>query len=264
MVYKVSIESFEGPFDLLLYLVSKQRVDIGTISITQIIDQYLAEISSMKNLDLDVASDFLLVAATLLKIKAESLLPNDSYELDEDVAALAPSEARDILVERLLTYKQFKNAAANLEFRYKDEANRFARLIGPGVEFANVMPDYLERVKLTDLSELAASAIARREAFLLESEHIAAKPIPVESFVKSIHGRIRDEKRIKFNDLVHDDTPVPVKVVYFLAVLELYKRGMVTMKQRKQYGDIDIRYVEGSGEYVAPKESEYDGVIMSD
>ena len=213
MVYKVSIESFEGPFDLLLYLVSKQRVDIGTISITQIIDQYLAEISVMKNLDLDVASDFLLVAATLLKIKAESLLPNDSYELDEDVAALAPSEARDILVERLLTYKQFKNAASDLEYRYKDEALRFARLIGPGVEFANVMPDYLERVKLSDLSALAASAIARREAFLLESEHIAAKPIPVESFVKSIHGRIRDEKRIKFNDLVNDDTPVPVKVV---------------------------------------------------
>ena len=263
MVYKVSIESFEGPFDLLLFLVSKQRVDIGTISITQIIDQYLAEISMMENLDLDVASDFLLVAATLLKIKAESLLPNDSYELDEDVAALAPSEARDILVERLLTYKQYKNAAAELEYRYKDEAKRFARLIGPGVEFANVMPDYLERVKLSDLASLAAQAFARREAFLLESEHIAAKPIPVESFVKSIYGRIRSEKRLRFNELVHDDTPTPVKVVYFLAVLELYKRGMVTVKQRKQYGDIDIRYVEGSGEYVAPKESEFDVVVSS-
>ena len=263
MVYKVSIESFEGPFDLLLYLVSKQRVDIGTISITQIIDQYLAEISTMKNLDLDVASDFLLVAATLLKIKAESLLPNDSYELDEDVAALAPSEARDILVERLLTYKQFKNAAADLELRYKQEGRRFARLFGPGAEFANLMPDYLYQVKLEDLSLIAASAFARREAFLLESDHIAARPIPVESFVKSIHGRIREEKHLRFLDLVHDDTPIPVKVVYFLAVLELYKRGMVTLKQRRQYGDIDIRYIEGSGEYVAPKESEFDDVVLS-
>lgn len=264
VVYKVSIESFEGPFDLLLYLVSKQRVDIGTISITQIIDQYLAEISNMRNLDLDVASDFLLVAATLLKIKAESLLPNDSYEIDEDVAALAPSEARDILVERLLTYKKFKNAAADLERRYKEEGQRFARMIGPGTEFANLMPDYLSHVKLEDLSSLAAAAFARREAFLLESEHIAAKPIPVESFVKSIHERIRGEKRLSFHDLVHDDTPAPVVVVYFLAVLELYKRGMVTLKQRKQYGDIDIRFIEGSGEYVAPKESEYDGIITSD
>ena len=82
--------------------------------------------------------------------------------------------------------------------------------------------------------------------------------------MKSIHERIRSEKRLSFHDLVHDDTPAPVVVVYFLAVLELYKRGMVTLKQRKQYGDIDIRFIEGSGEYVAPKESEYDGIITSD
>lgn len=71
MSYKVRIDSFEGPFDLLLYLVSRQKVDIGAISITQIADQYLAEVSRMDNLDLDVASDFLLVASTLLEIKAE-------------------------------------------------------------------------------------------------------------------------------------------------------------------------------------------------
>lgn len=140
---------------------------------------------------------------------------------------------------------------------------RFARMIGPGTEFANLMPDYLSHVKLDDISSLAASAFARREAFLLESEHIAARPIPVESFVKSIHERIQSEKSLKFHDLVHDDTPAPVVVVYFLAVLELYKRGMVTLKQRKQYGDIDIRFIEGSGDYVAPKVSEYDDVVTS-
>ena len=107
MSYKVRIDSFEGPFDLLLYLVSRQKVDIGAISITQIADQYLAEVGRMDNLDLDVASDFLLVASTLLEIKAESLIPRDRDAVDDDIAELAPSEARDMLVDRLLAYKQF-------------------------------------------------------------------------------------------------------------------------------------------------------------
>ena len=106
MSYKVRIDSFEGPFDLLLYLVSRQKVDIGVISISEIIDQYLDEIANLKDLDLDVASDFLLVAATLLKIKAESLLPKEEVVIDEELAQLSPSEARDILIERLLAYKQ--------------------------------------------------------------------------------------------------------------------------------------------------------------
>ncbi len=84
MSYRVRIESFEGPFDLLLYLVNRQKVDIGSISITEITDQYLAEVERMSKVDLDVASDFLLVAATLLEIKAASLIAsNDDEELEE-------------------------------------------------------------------------------------------------------------------------------------------------------------------------------------
>ena len=131
MSYKVRIDSFEGPFDLLLYLVSRQKVDIGAISITQIADQYLAEVSRMDNLDLDVASDFLLVASTLLEIK-----------------------------------------------------------------------------------------------------------------------RIQNKKTLRFSELVDERTPVPVVVVTFLAVLELYKRAMVKIEQAELFGDIDIRYIEGSGELV--------------
>ena len=108
MSYRVRIDSFEGPFDLLLYLVSRQKVDIGAINITQIADQYLAEVSRMENLDLDIASDFLLVASTLLEIKAESLIPRQRDELDSEIEELAPSEARDMLVERLLD-EQYKS-----------------------------------------------------------------------------------------------------------------------------------------------------------
>ena len=239
MSYRVRTDSFEGPFDLLLYLVSRQKVDIGAINITQIADQYLAEVGRMQNLDLDVASDFLLVASTLLEIKAQSLLPREHIEVEDDIAELAPSEARDMLVERLLEYKQYKNAAAALHSRFVTEGRMHPRPFGP---------DFLRDVSLDSLALLAARALARREVFLLESEHIAAKPIPVEVHVRAIHQRIRNLKQLRFSQLIADDAPTPLVVVTFLAVLELYKRSMVRVEQSQLFGDIDIEYIEGSGE----------------
>ena len=248
MAYKVRIESFEGPFDLLLYLVSRQKVDIGAISITEIADQYLEEVSHMEHLDLDVASDFLLVASTLLEIKAESLIPRDRAEIDEDLAELAPGEARDILVERLVEYKKFKNAAAALHARFVSEGRMHARPFGPDACFLGLMPDFLRGVSLDSLALLAANAMARREVFLLESEHIAAKPIPVEIHVRAIHQRIVNRKHMQFSELVSKDTPAEIVVVTFLAILELYKRRMVRLEQPESFGDISIDYIEGSGE----------------
>ena len=157
MSYKVRIDSFEGPFDLLLYLVSRQKVDIGAISITEIADQYLAEVSRMETLDLDVASDFLLVASTLLEIKAQSLIPRERDELDDDLAELAPSEARDMLVERLMEYKKFKNAAAVLHNRFIAEGRMHTRPFGPDADFLGLMPDFLEGVSLDALAYQAAA-----------------------------------------------------------------------------------------------------------
>lgn len=248
MSYRVRTESFEGPFDLLLYLVSRQKVDIGAINITEITDQYLAEVSRMQSLDLDVASDFLLVASTLLQIKADSLLPREHDDVDDDIAELTPSEARDMLMERLLTYKQYKNAAGVLYSRFLAEGRMHARPFGPEASFLNLMPDFLRDVSLDSLALLAARALARREVFLLESEHIAAKPIPVEVHVRAIHQRIRNKKQLRFSELVNAQTATPLVVVTFLAVLELFKRNMVRVQQNTLFGDIEITYIEGSGE----------------
>lgn len=248
MSYRVRTDSFEGPFDLLLYLVSRQKVDIGAINITQIADQYLAEVGRMQNLDLDVASDFLLVASTLLEIKAQSLLPREHIEVEDDIAELAPSEARDMLVERLLEYKQYKNAAAALHARFVAEGRMHPRPFGPEACFLNLMPDFLRDASLDSLALLAARALARREVFLLESEHIAAKPIPVEVHVRAIHQRIRTAKHLRFSQLVGPGTPKDVAVVTFLAILELYKRVMVRLEQDELFGDIAIDYIEGSGD----------------
>ena len=124
MSYRVSTQVYSGPFDLLLQLVTRQKVDIGAISISEVAEQYLAEVERIEALDLDVASDFLLVAATLLDIKAASLVPQeapsksvDDDEIDEDLEELSTLDGdalREVLIQRLIAYKQFKGAAAAL------------------------------------------------------------------------------------------------------------------------------------------------------
>ncbi|WP_350453892.1 segregation and condensation protein A [Slackia heliotrinireducens] len=251
MSYRVRLDNFEGPFDLLLYLVSRQRVDIGSISVSEIVDQYLAYVDRMQRLDLDVASDFLLVASTLLDIKAASLIPSDAPEdVDLDMDELTPDEARDILVQRLFTYLQYKKAAVDMNRRFEAEGRLHTRGVGPDAEFLNLMPDYLHGVKLDDLAGMCANMMARREVVLLESEHIAAKPIPLEPRVRSFYQRISQEKHVKFSQLMEESPSVPLRVVSFLAILELYKQTMVELLQEEQFGDIDIDFIEDSGELV--------------
>lgn len=256
MSYRVRTDNFEGPFDVLLYLVSRKQIDVEAISVADIADQYLEEVGRMSIVDLDVASDFLLVASTLLEMKAASLIPRDKDDTEEEIAELAPNEARDMLVERLLEYKKYKNVALMLQAREETQARMHTRPFGPDVELTrDLMPDFLRGVPVETLAVLAAEAFARREIALLESEHIAAKPIPVEVHVRSMHYRIMSKKHLKFSEMLEPDAPRPLVVVTFLAILELYKRSMISMRQDAQFGDIDIDYIEGSGELVFDDES---------
>jgi segregation and condensation protein A len=242
MSYRVKIESFEGPFDLLLALVSEQKVDIGAISVTEVADQYLEYVDSMQELDMDVASDFLVVAATLLALKAASLLPDDSVDLGEDLDDLSPSDARDILVARLVAYKQFKNIASSLSARLEAGGRMHARQAGLESGFVGLLPDYLEGVTLHNLAVICADLAARRETFLLEAEHIAAKPIPVETHIEVLIKRLEKKHKFTFFKLLDGEKDPTVIVVNFLALLELYHRGMIDLEQEQLYGDIAIAY----------------------
>lgn len=255
MSYRVRIESFEGPFDLLLYLVNRQKVDIGSISITEITDQYLAEVERMSKVDLDVASDFLLVAATLLEIKAASLIASNDDEELEEYEDLSPYEMRDMLVAHLFEYKKFKNAASALQMRFESEQRMHTRPFGPDRSFLTIMPDYLKGVKLEKLGALCASIFARQDIFLLESEHIAAKVIPVEEQIEMLYGRLKSEKTLRFSDVVRADAPPEIIVVTFLATLELYKRSMITVEQNELFGDIVLTFLEGSPELILQDET---------
>jgi segregation and condensation protein A len=240
MSYRVRTDAFEGPFDLLLQLVAKQKVDIAGLSIADIADQYLEHVDRMQDLDLDVASDFLLVAATLLELKAASLLPQDLPVEVLEFDDLTPEEARELLITRLLAYKTFKNAAGELAARSESESLMHARGAGLEERFLQLMPDYLEGITLHGLAVICADLVHKREIFLLEAEHVASAPISLDLHVEGVARMMLARKRATFRELVAAGAPVEELVVTFLAILELYKRGLVRLEQAELFGDIEI------------------------
>lgn len=266
--YAVRTQAFSGPFDLLLALVNRQRVDIGAISIAEVADQYLAEVERMRDMDLDVASDFILVASTLLDIKAASLVPREDAPeddlIDEEFDDLTPEQARDVLVTRLLAYKQFRNAASALAMRYENEGRMHPRTAGPEPQFLNLVPDYLGDVTLRGLAVICADLDSRRQTVLLEAEHIAPKRLPVALTVASVDRLCRSRGSLTFSDLLGTELTPENVVVTFLAVLTLFKLGNIQVRQDEPFGEIDLAYIEGSTPYepdataLAEIEGEYD------
>ena len=263
MSYRVSTQVYSGPFDLLLQLVTRQKVDIGAISISEVAEQYLAEAERIEALDLDVASDFLLVAATLLDIKAASLVPQeapsksvDDDEDDEDLeelSALDGDALREVLIQRLIAYKQFKGAAAALGARMQAESRMHPRVAGPDPEFLGLMPDYLAGITLRGLAVICADLDGKRQTFLLEAEHVAPHRVPLDLTVASVDRFTMAHQSCTFRELLDGDATTEQLVVTFLAMLELAKRGSLTLSQDKIFGTIQINRVEGAEAY-APGE----------
>lgn len=241
--YNVKTDVFEGPFDLLLHLVSRQKLDVNAISISQVADQYLEHIDRMADLDLDVASEFLVLAATLLEIKAASLLPRQEAYIGDELDDLSPDEARDILVARLLAYKQFKNAAAEISARMENESRMHPRQAGLEPEFLGLMPDYLEGLTLHALGVVLADLEHKREVFLLEAEHVASMPISLELHAESVRRQVYRSKRSTFSELVGAEPTPEIVVVTFLAILELYKRGLIDVEQSAVFDDIVVTHL---------------------
>lgn len=260
MSYRVSTQVYSGPFDLLLQLVTRQKVDIGAISISEVAEQYLAEAERIEALDLDVASDFLLVAATLLDIKAASLVPQeapsksvDDDEDDEDLeelSALDGDALREVLIQRLIAYKQFKGAAAALGARMQAESRMHPRVAGPDPEFLGLKPDYLAGITLRGLAVICADLDGKRQTFLLEAEHVAPHRVPLDLTVASVDRFTMAHQTCTFRELLDGDATTEQLVVTFLAMLELAKRGSLTLSQDEIFGTIQINRVEGAEAYV--------------
>jgi segregation and condensation protein A len=239
MSYQLKLDAYEGPLDLLVNLVTRQKVDIYEIPIATITDEYLEYVGSMTDHDLEVSSEFVLIAATLLDLKAAALLPVDEEEFDE-VDTTSPQEARELLIARLIEYKKFKNVAIELTARYEAESKYYVRDSGLEEQFVGLVPDFLAGISLVRLARLYTAINEKKEISLMQADHITPKPLSVDEYVKKVELQLKGVKVRSFREVTLECGSKVEIITAFLAVLELYKRGLVELGQAETFGEITI------------------------
>lgn len=241
MSYQVKIEVFEGPFDLLLSLIAKQKVDIYDIPIAKITDEYLAYIKAIRELDLEVATEFLLVASALLSMKAEALLPKERQREQEDIS---PEEARENLIARLIEYRKFKSVSMTLTELYDAQAKHFAREFDNEWVYRSKSPFAIENAVPDALRHLFLE-LTKRPPSVLDAEHIAPEPLRVDLFMDIVRNKLASLGKRTFRELTLDCSGKSEVIACFLAVLELYKRGEIEVGQAEVFGEIEVKPVVG-------------------
>jgi segregation and condensation protein A len=255
--FAVRLDNFEGPFDLLLSLIAKHKLDITEVALSQVTDEFIAFIkaSSEQGWDLEQTSSFLLVASTLLDLKAARLLPQGDVEDEEDLALL---EARDLLFARLLQYKAFKQVAALLETRMAGEAKRHPRAVGLEERFATLLPEVLIGLGLDEFAALAAKAMEPKPVLEVSLSHIHAPMVSVKEQAGLVVDRLRRQGTMTFRAIARDAPDTLTRVARFLALLELFREGAVAFDQMTPLGELTVRWTgaeEGEVEIV----DEFDG-----
>jgi segregation and condensation protein A len=236
MPYEVTTPVFEGPFDLLLHLILKEEVDLWEISLARIVDEFCAEVEQMPRVDLEVATEFLLIAATLVELKARRLLPGrDDVELDEELSRF---EQRDLLLARLLDCKTFQDAARVLHTRLVEGGRAVARTAGPEEPYRSMAPDPLERVSLDAFLAAARSALVPKPAPEVRTDHVAPIRASVRDAVEIVLALLPAAGSVRFRDLTLGAGERLEIIVRFLAVLELFKQGVVELEQTSNFADL--------------------------
>ena len=254
--FEVHLDQFEGPFDVLLGLISKHELDVTEIALAKVTDEFVGWIRSRgPGWDLDDASEFLLVAATLLDLKAARLLPSAEVEDDEDLALL---EARDLLFARLLQYRAFKDVAATLAARMGQEARRVPRAAPVEPRFAGLLPELLLGVTAEQLAAVAARAMQPRTPPAVGLEHLHAPTVSVREQAALIVDRLRRTRTASFRVLIADAGSSLVIVARFLALLELFREGAVAFDQAAPLADLTVRWT-GADDGHVEVDDEFDG-----
>jgi segregation and condensation protein A len=232
--YKVKLEIFEGPLDLLLYLIKRDELDIYDISIERITRQYLEYLQAFKELNIDVAGEFIVMAANLLYIKSRSLLPVDQQPPEEEAEEDDP---RWELIRQLIEYKKFKEAAAQLHDRALDQENIFVR--GEISTLESVRPLLLGEVGIFQLINAFQNVIKRVEA-REELQEIFGENYTVSDKIETILARVSEGGALKFSELFAEMASRIEIVVTFLALLELIRLKQVRAIQPSQFSEIEI------------------------
>jgi segregation and condensation protein A len=239
MPYAVVTPVFEGPFDLLLHLILKQEVELWEISLAEIVDAYLLELERLDALDLDVATEFLLIAATLVELKARRLLPGlEELELDEELLRF---EERDLLLARLLECKTFKDAAQEMAHRIRHADRSVARTAGPEEPYRWMAPDPLERLRLEVLRAAALRMLSATPETIVDTEHVAPVRASVKDAVQTVLRLLPERDAMSFRSLAAGAPHRLEVIVRFLAILELYKQGFVDLTQFGNFGELMVR-----------------------
>jgi len=254
--FAVRLDNFEGPFDLLLSLIAKHKLDITEVALSKVTDEFIAFIKAGgKEWDLEQTTSFLLVASTLLDLKAARLLPQGDVEDEEDLALL---EARDLLFARLLQYRAYKQVAAVLEHRMAAETRRVPRAVGLEDRYAGLLPEVLIGLGLDEFAALAAKALAPKPVLELSLSHIHAPTVSVKEQAALVVDRLRRHKTMTFRALAGDAPDTLTTVARFLSLLELFREGAVSFDQVSPLGELTVRWT-GSEEGEVEIHDEFDG-----
>jgi segregation and condensation protein A len=241
--FEVHLDVFEGPFDLLLGLISKHKLDITEVALAKVTDEFIGWIRGYRatngtDWDLAKASEFLVVAATLLDLKSARLLPSADEPDEEDLALI---EARDLLFARLLQYRAFKGIAAVFAARMADRARRLPRQVGLEPHLAQLLPELVFGITPDQLAMLAAKALTPRPDIGIGLEHLHAPAVSVREQAAIVVERLRHSGTVSFRVLVAD-SEIAVVVARFLALLELFREGAVSFEQADALGELSIRW----------------------
>jgi segregation and condensation protein A len=244
--FEVHLDVFSGPFDLLLGLISKHKLDITEIALAKVTDEFIAHIKAHQasetggpEWDLSQASEFLLVAATLLDIKAARLLPQLSPQDEEDLALI---EARDLLFARLLQYRAFKDIAHSFAERMATAGRMTPRQAGIEPQFASLLPELVMGITPEQLAMVAARAMTPRVAPTVGLEHLHAPAVSVREQATIVGHRLRRERTCSFRALVADADSTLVIVARFLALLELFREAAIAFEQAEALGELTVRW----------------------
>lgn len=253
--FSVRVGGFEGPFDLLLSLISKHKLEVTELALHQVTDDFIAHIKEQgSQWSLDEASSFLVVAATLLDLKAARLLPSGEVEDEEDLALL---EARDLLFARLLQYRAFKEVAALLAATMESARQRVPRAVSLEPQFAALLPEVMIALGPEQFAALAAGALAPKEAPVVSVTHLHAPRVSVREQAAIIVERLRRARTLTFRSLVADCDNTLLVVGRFLALLELYREAVVAFEQITPLGDLTVRWT-GHDDAVVTVTDEFD------
>jgi segregation and condensation protein A len=242
--FSLHLDNFDGPFDLLLQLISRHKMDITEIALGTVTDEFISYIKQLENSengwDLDKTTEFLVVAATLLDLKAAKLLPSGQIDDEADLALL---EARDLLFARLLQYRAFKELSAIFAERIEREEKSFARLVALEPHFAQLLPEVLIGVGSQRFAAIANRVLTPKTTPTFSIEHIHRPLVSVAEQALKVVEHLRRASRVTFRALIADADSTLVVVARFLALLELYKEGVVRFEQVISLGELQISWV---------------------